>query len=199
MRGLFQEYESKYSDRGSSSRPSQRPRSSFNLGIDSSSVAAQRLQSFFQNQGTGSNISSELDIYLSEPKSTDLAGEGPNDVDVLQWWSRRQNQYPILAMMAREILAVPASTVSVEQAFSVGGYVLDERRSVMTPRNLEAQVLLKDYTLAEMREQENNWDEIFAEYPISTTEAESTDTDSIATTETDEFEDDWDFDADING
>ncbi|KAL6584212.1 hypothetical protein OROMI_003501 [Orobanche minor] len=42
----------------------------------------------------------------------------------------------------------PASRVSVEQAFSVGGYILDERQSRLTPQNLEAQTLLNDVVKA---------------------------------------------------
>ncbi|KAL6511011.1 hypothetical protein OROGR_022135 [Orobanche gracilis] len=52
--------------------------------------------------------------------------------------------FPVVATIAKEILVVPASTVSVEQVFSVGGYILDERRSRLTPQNLEAQALLND-------------------------------------------------------
>ncbi|KAL6579443.1 hypothetical protein OROMI_009659 [Orobanche minor] len=66
---------------------------------------------------------------------------------------------PDVATIAKEILAVPASTVSVEQAFSTGGYILDERRSRLTPQNLEAQALMDDSVKAELHQQEPNYDE----------------------------------------
>ncbi|KAL6497186.1 hypothetical protein OROGR_029115 [Orobanche gracilis] len=73
-----------------------------------------------------------------------------------KWWAKR-SIFPVVATIAKEILAVPASTVSVEQAFSVGGYILDERRSRLTPQNLEAQALLNDWVKAELRQQEPNY------------------------------------------
>ncbi|KAL6564584.1 hypothetical protein OROMI_016034 [Orobanche minor] len=54
-------------------------------------------------------------------------------------------------MMAEEILAIPVSTVGVEQAFSLGEYTLNERRSSMTLENLEAQVCYADWINAERR------------------------------------------------
>ncbi|KZV19253.1 hypothetical protein F511_37874 [Dorcoceras hygrometricum] len=56
--------------------------------------------------------------------------------------------------MAKEILACPVSTVAVEQAFSMGGNTLDERRSTIRPENLEAQCLLNDWSRAASRTQD---------------------------------------------
>lgn len=192
IRWLFNDYISTYGGSIATSQRSTRPRTSFNLGIAANSQRAQRLQSFLQNMGSsGYDSNDELSMYLNEPKNAELTSAGPNEIDLLAWWKKRATQYPVLSIMAREVLAVPASTVSVEQAFSSGGYMLDERRSTMHPKNLEAQVLLKDYTLAEAREQENKWEEVFTENPLSTTEAE---TDTDVSTETDDFDDDFDFD-----
>ncbi|KAH6762890.1 hypothetical protein C2S52_020323 [Perilla frutescens var. hirtella] len=85
---------------------------------------------------------------------------GPNNFDVLKWWSRNQERYPLFAIMAREIFGVQASTVAVEQAFSESGYMLDERRSNLTPDHLEAQMMLKDESKADLSEQENHWDDL---------------------------------------
>ena len=57
--------------------------------------------------------------------------------------------------MARDILTPPMSTIASEYTFSVGGRVLDERRSRMRPDILEAIVCLKDWEDAEQRAQ--NW------------------------------------------
>lgn len=43
----------------------------------------------------------------------------------------------------------------------------------MMPENLEAQILLKDYTLAEAWEQENKWEDLFVDNSISTIENET--------------------------
>ncbi|KAL6575539.1 hypothetical protein OROHE_000916 [Orobanche hederae] len=91
-----------------------------------------------------SNAYQELENYLT---TFDLGAleRGPDgNNNLLKWWAKRSTIFPVVATIAKEILAVPASTVSVEQAFSVGGYILDERRSRLTPQNLEAQALLND-------------------------------------------------------
>ncbi|KAH6781538.1 hypothetical protein C2S51_006831 [Perilla frutescens var. frutescens] len=95
-------------------------------------------------------------MYLQDPiVPPDDENAGPNNFDVLKWWSRNQERYPLLAIMAREIFGVPTSTVAVEQAFSESGYMLGERRSNLTPDHLEAQMMLKDKSKADLREQEN--------------------------------------------
>ncbi|KAL4381580.1 hypothetical protein AHAS_Ahas04G0147700 [Arachis hypogaea] len=47
--------------------------------------------------------------------------------------------------MAREVLAIPVSTVASESAFSTGGRVLDLYRSSLTPRMVEALVCTGDW------------------------------------------------------
>ncbi|KAL6534289.1 hypothetical protein OROHE_013214 [Orobanche hederae] len=106
-----------------------------------------------------SNAYQELENYLT---TFDLGAleRGPDgNNNLLKWWAKRSTIFPVVATIAKEILAVPASTVSVEQAFSVGGYILDERRSRLTPQNLEAQALLNDWVKAELRQQELNYNE----------------------------------------
>ncbi|KAL6569505.1 hypothetical protein OROMI_014019 [Orobanche minor] len=106
-----------------------------------------------------SNAYQELENYLTtfELGALERGPDGNNNL--LKWWAKRSTIFPVVAIIAKEILVVPASTVSVEQAFSVGGYILDERRSRLTPQNLEAQALLNDWVKAELRQQEPNYNE----------------------------------------
>lgn len=39
--------------------------------------------------------------------------------NVLVWWKKNSNAYPILSLMAIDFLFIPVSTVSSESAFSV--------------------------------------------------------------------------------
>jgi hAT family C-terminal dimerisation region len=105
-----------------------------------------------------SNPYRELESYLSTAFEYGTLGEneeGDSNFDILSWWAQRKALYPITHIIAKEVLAVPASTVSVEQAFSEGGYILDKRRSSITPDNLEAQCLLHDWVNADRRKQTN--------------------------------------------
>ena len=104
-----------------------------------------------------SSSGSELDKYLTtfhEFSQDDLDDE---EYNVLQWWSKpdRQGTYRILSKIARQILAVPASTVAIEQTFSQGGQILDPKRSNLMPETLEALVCVNDWKRAEMLAQKN--------------------------------------------
>ena len=101
---------------------------------------------------------SELDLYFDSRFSlNEDEGPVPNQIDVLDWWGTHEKDFPILASMAKEIFSILASTVAVESAFSVGGNVLDDRRSRLSGQNMEATMLLDDWCSADIRDQELDW------------------------------------------
>ncbi|KAL0340246.1 UNVERIFIED_CONTAM: Zinc finger BED domain-containing protein RICESLEEPER 1 [Sesamum radiatum] len=67
------------------------------------------------------NQKSKLESYLEEAKFPRA-----ETFNILDWWKINSLRLPILAKIARDILAVPATTVASEAAFSVGGRVIDE-------------------------------------------------------------------------
>lgn len=83
---------------------------------------------------------SELDRYLEEPT---IPIDAP--FDILQYWKMSVATYPILARMARDILAIPASTVASESAFSSGERVINDYRSRLTSETVEALICLQDW------------------------------------------------------
>ncbi|CAI0393470.1 unnamed protein product [Linum tenue] len=54
-------------------------------------------------------------------------------------------KYPTISEMARDILAVPISTVASESAFSTGGRVLDSFRTSLSPEVVEALICCEDW------------------------------------------------------
>ncbi|KAL3529963.1 hypothetical protein ACH5RR_009285 [Cinchona calisaya] len=54
-------------------------------------------------------------------------------------------RYPTLAHTARDILAVPVSTVASETAFSTDGRILDSFRTSLTPKIVEAIMCARDW------------------------------------------------------
>ncbi|KAI3855849.1 hypothetical protein MKW92_037215, partial [Papaver armeniacum] len=68
------------------------------------------------------------------------------------WWKNNEKRYPVLSCIARDVLAVQASTVTSESAFSSGKRILGDYRSNLTPDMLECSVILKDWWKAEMKE-----------------------------------------------
>ena len=57
--------------------------------------------------------------------------------DVLQWWKGNQSKFPILSMMARDILSIPVTTVASESTFSAGKRVIDAKRASMNTETVE--------------------------------------------------------------
>ena len=55
---------------------------------------------------------------------------------------------------SKNIFSTPGFTVAVEQEFSAGGNILDEQRSYLTPKSLQMQVCVYDWTKAQYRQQE---------------------------------------------
>ncbi|KAI9154601.1 hypothetical protein LWI28_028654 [Acer negundo] len=98
---------------------------------------------------SSSSYVSELDRYLED---THEFLEEKFSLQV--WWKTHQQDYLILAIIAKQILGTPVSTVAVEQEFSAGGNILEPRRSVMSPQSLEMQACVDDWTKAEYRQQE---------------------------------------------
>jgi len=76
---------------------------------------------------------SELDIYLDDPRVVVRPTENFN---VLAWWKKNSDAYPILSLMARDFLSIPVSTVSSESAFSAAGRILGKNRTSLSLQKL---------------------------------------------------------------
>jgi len=67
------------------------------------------------------------------------------DFDVLGWWKINASKYPIIAAIARDVLAMSISTVASESVFSTGGRILDPFRSTLSPLTVEALVCTQNW------------------------------------------------------
>ncbi|XXG50881.1 hypothetical protein AAC387_Pa02g4780 [Persea americana] len=94
----------------------------------------------FKSQFSTEGQKSQLDLYLQEPKL-----DRKQELDILNYWKSCKYWYPELSQMARDILAIPVSAVASEAMFSVGGKVLDQFHSVLTPQNIEALICSRDW------------------------------------------------------
>ncbi|XP_031277065.1 zinc finger BED domain-containing protein RICESLEEPER 2-like [Pistacia vera] len=83
---------------------------------------------------------SELDSYLEEECYISDDGDDPTTFDALQWWKVNTLKYRLLSRMARDILAIPITTVASEATFSAGNRVIETYRSSLSPETV--QVLL---------------------------------------------------------
>ncbi|KZV27852.1 zinc finger BED domain-containing protein RICESLEEPER 2-like [Dorcoceras hygrometricum] len=68
---------------------------------------------------------SELDIYLEEGCHLFNPEE---QFDALSWWKLNTYKFRILSSLARDVLAIPITTVASEATFSAGSRVIDKYR-----------------------------------------------------------------------
>ncbi|XP_074352250.1 zinc finger BED domain-containing protein RICESLEEPER 1-like [Apium graveolens] len=143
---LFNNYKEKYSltsDEGCSSGKSTVIFSDVNEENQSSDISQVWLNEYMTEFGMlhgGSSARSELDVYLEESRVS-----GDQKFDILNWWKGNCVRFPILSQMARDILAIPVSTVASESVFSTGGWVLDAFRSSLSPVIAEALLCAQDW------------------------------------------------------
>ncbi|KAK2648818.1 hypothetical protein Ddye_016307 [Dipteronia dyeriana] len=90
----------------------------------------------------------ELIRYL---KAQFDAVEDKEEFDLLLWWKTYTYRYPVLSHLASDVLVIPVSTVSSEQAFSTSGSIIQPRRSCLSPEMVEVLTCLRDWEHAKKR------------------------------------------------
>ena len=83
----------------------------------------------------------EVDRYMLEP-SEDPYNE---NFDILLWWKLNATKYQVLSHIARDVFAIPVSTVASESAFSTGGRILDSFRSSLGAKTVEALICTQNW------------------------------------------------------
>jgi hypothetical protein len=78
----------------------------------------------------------ELDRYMGQERL-------PWDTDIYQYWKSKQYDYPIIAQIARDYLAMPATSSPSEVVFSQGGDVVTKKRNRLTGDSIRMIVCLK--------------------------------------------------------
>ncbi|XP_060182751.1 zinc finger BED domain-containing protein RICESLEEPER 2-like [Lycium barbarum] len=158
MTSLFSEYvksNSKGNVLAESSPCSSLDTSTF--GLSSSQVSTQStgllesLMKDLKNYKTASgrvDARTELDKYFGEETEDDS-----KEFNILDWWKMNSARFPILAEMARHVLAVPVSSVASKSAFSTGGRLPNSFRSSLTPKLMQALVCLQDWLRSEKLKQ----------------------------------------------
>ena len=60
--------------------------------------------------------------------------------DPMQFWRENQSRFPRLAVIAKQTFCAPGSNAAVERIFSIGGYILSQRRTRITDDNFQSQL-----------------------------------------------------------
>lgn len=79
--------------------------------------------------------------------------------DPLSAWKQLEREFPALALMARDVLAVPISGVGVERTFNMARDVCGYRRGQLSHESFRQQMLIKYHDRHHMRPEVNDDDE----------------------------------------
>ncbi|KNA03227.1 hypothetical protein SOVF_211200, partial [Spinacia oleracea] len=86
----------------------------------------------------------QFDLYLEE-KNVDYNSK----IDVLSWWKNNgAPRHPQLAALARDVLAIPISSVPSESAFSMGKKLINPWRGSLTSMTIESLACYEDWLRA---------------------------------------------------
>ncbi|KAM7474269.1 hypothetical protein LguiB_021512 [Lonicera macranthoides] len=92
----------------------------------------------------GAAATDELTQYLSELPA-------PIQTDVLEWWKGNSTRYPRLSVMARDFLAVQATSVAPEELFCGKGDDIDKQRFSVPHENTQALLCVQSWTQCGMK------------------------------------------------
>ncbi|KFY93324.1 hypothetical protein V498_04475 [Pseudogymnoascus sp. VKM F-4517 (FW-2822)] len=65
--------------------------------------------------------------------------------NILKYWQAKQFQYPVISQIARDYLAILASSAASERIFSVSGDIVTKKRNRLLPSTLRYLLCLRDW------------------------------------------------------
>lgn len=117
------------------------------------------------------NIRPELDRYLEEPLVSRLGKESHRRVP--EYWKSHQFDYPILSQMARDFLAIPATSAPSERVFSQGGDIITRKRNRIGGNNTRYVLCLWSWGMIVEDDDNDVTDELKEEADIVAANAET--------------------------
>jgi len=75
----------------------------------------------------------------------------------LDYWKSVSTRFPVLSLMARRFLAIPATSAPVKRVFSISRNIVSKGRNRIAPETTKRMVLLKSWNIKESRELEENF------------------------------------------
>nr|CAD1823467.1 unnamed protein product [Ananas comosus var. bracteatus] len=109
------------------------------------SDAQRGLDQYLQETSSGQPTKSDLDMYLEEAVYRPKEGL-PDNFDILGWWKSFAAKYPVLSLMARDILAIPVSILPLDSEATT----LNDYFSAMDPVTIEGLVCAQDWLREEI-------------------------------------------------
>jgi hypothetical protein len=67
------------------------------------------------------------------------------DTDILRYWASKEYEFPIIARIARDHLAIPATSVALESVFSIGSDIITKKRNRLSAGDTRRLLCLQDW------------------------------------------------------
>ena len=90
----------------------------------------------YQSAPAAPETETELERYITQERM-------PRDTNIYTYWKAKQYDFPIIARIARDYLAIPATSAPSERVFSHGGDVVTKKRNRLTGESIRMIVCLK--------------------------------------------------------
>ena len=85
----------------------------------------------------------ELKDYLNScPYFSENAGE---NFEVLDWWKKNNDRFPLMGRMARDFLGIPASSAPAERLFSAADNFMDTKRNRLSAESFRFCLCLQSW------------------------------------------------------
>ena len=108
------------------------------LPLNNQTIPPTPARDYFLNLLNQNNIQGvsydELDRYLNSPVD--------NHTDSLVWWKFHEKDYPILSQIAKDYLAIQATS---ERAFSISGLTISKTRNRLDPETARVIICMKNW------------------------------------------------------
>ena len=89
------------------------------------------------------NTTPKQSAFSREMEMYDTIPEPKDNYNILEWWKQHKLSIPVLAGLARHILAIPAASSKSERVFSCAGNTVSARRTRLGTEKVEMLVILK--------------------------------------------------------
>ena len=97
-----------------------------------------------EKQQVGPSSRCDLSKYLDTGYCSYLSPNEVKNIDIMKWWKSHEFTFPVLSKMARDLLTLSMSTVSLQYIFSIVANIIGDRRTTLVAKMLEALTCLKD-------------------------------------------------------
>ena len=105
--------------------------------VQNTKIKASFFAKFAHQQKQNEPVEEEVEEYLN------VSRQGEAD-DPLVFWKKNSSRFPTLSLLAKQYLAFPATSGSVERLFSVAGAIMRARRAKITAANMERMLCCRE-------------------------------------------------------